>query len=163
MNIIKVSPIEVQNTGEKHFITSPYGERIVKRTKGFHHGVDLVRYDGKHKMISRIINPFEKAVVIHTKEYSRAGKAVILLDISENCKRDFRVFGIFCHLEKWYDGLSSVLSQGEAFALMGNTGHSIGAHLHFGLCIVDKKDFIDLGGLITGLFSVNPVEWGLEG
>lgn len=157
--LIIIPPLELGNN-ENILITSKYGERKVRGRKGFHHGLDLVKTDGKNKMVARIVNPFEKAVVLWTKNSPSAGKTVILLDMV-NSQRDCRVFGVFCHLDLWYDEVSSVLSQGEVFAMMGNTGRSYGAHLHFGLALVEDKDFTDLGKLLGGFYSVDPQEYGL--
>lgn len=121
-------------------VSSPFGERTLEGKKIFHNGIDF-------------------ACPIGTKVYAVADGIAVRSgwENSDNVKQGYglRVMqnmtwgGVkfFC----WYGHLSEPLVKegdkihsGQLIGLSGNTGHSTGPHLHFGIRKQDTQEFYDV-------------------
>jgi murein DD-endopeptidase MepM/ murein hydrolase activator NlpD len=55
------------------------------------------------------------------------------------------VFTVYCHLSKFNVQVGQIVNVGNVIGYAGNTGRSLGPHLHFELAV---------GGV-----TINPLEW----
>ncbi len=159
--LIKACPIEVKDD-YLPYVTSPFGNRIYKGKHRFHHGVDMVvDHKGKH-LTGRVVNCFEKAVIVFSGHYGNAGNSIILLDMSSSTRLQ-RIIACYCHLEEIYDHAGDIVIQSEAIGYMGGTGSTpkqYGAHLHYSINILEKDVSVLKG--ISGHGARNPFDMGLQ-
>jgi murein DD-endopeptidase MepM/ murein hydrolase activator NlpD len=102
-------------------ITSRYGS--VDAVHGTPHtGIDLLMNEGTP------LRTFRDGVVTKILDLGdqNVGKGVVI-------QYDDGTYGIYGHLSEIQTQVGAKIRQGDQFALSGNTGHSTGAHLHFGL------------------------------
>jgi murein DD-endopeptidase MepM/ murein hydrolase activator NlpD len=98
----------------------------------FHSGIDLP---------ARIGTPVGAAApgkVIATQPFPIRGN-VVIIDHGRG------VFTVYCHLAKFNVEPGAIVNSGDVIGFTGNTGRSLGAHLHFEMAV---------GGV-----TVNPVPW----
>ena len=108
-----------------HYMTSPFGMRTLNGKKEFHYGIDLVSYLDGCTTIDYIIAYADGTVIANRYDDERG--YYITIDHGS-----FRT---------WYQHMryASILQVGQpvkkgwVVGLMGNTGKSTGAHLHFGV------------------------------
>ena len=105
-------------------VTSPFGPRILEGKQSFHDGIDYaarvgtIVYAPADATVSRVIND------------ARCGKGLML-------KHPDGITTIYCHLSKTYLSKGNFVGAGCPIAESGNTGHSTGPHLHYGM--LDKS------------------------
>ena len=108
-----------------HYMTSPYGPRTLNGKQEFHYGVDLVSYLNGSTTIDYIV-AYADGVVTANSSSSERGYYVMI---------DHGTFRtIYQHMR--YASILQVgmeVKKGWVVGLMGNTGKSTGAHLHFGV------------------------------
>ena len=101
-------------------ISSPYGPRKLEGKQSYHDGIDY-------------------AVPIGTPVYATADGVVERVVNDNRCGKGLRVkhgdgvTTIYCHLNKQYVGIGDFVGAGCQIAESGNTGHSTGPHLHYGM------------------------------
>jgi hypothetical protein len=102
-------------------ITSRYGAIDTVHPKP-HTGIDLAMPEGTP------LRTFRDGVVTKVMDLGdqNVGKGVVI-------QYDDGTYGIYGHLNEIQTQVGAILSRGDQFALSGNTGHSTGPHLHFGL------------------------------
>ena len=115
-------------------ITSPFG---ILRTyndglQSYHGGVDIAAITGTPVVASN------SGRVVWAGPLAVRGNVVIL-------DHGWGVYSGYCHLSSLFVSTEQRVSQGESIGLVGNTGLSTGAHLHWEMRV---------GGI-----QVNPVEW----
>lgn len=104
-------------------ISSPYGWRNLNGRK-FHGGVDFSCKEG-----TAIIAPV--AGVAYHESFSAGGPHVVQIKapgIVARLGKDVRVG--FLHSRQWSVGDGQAVSPGDPISMLGNMGHSTGAHLH---------------------------------
>ena len=106
-------------------LTSPYGERVLNGIKEFHHGYDLVGI-GSDTVVSITYGVCVESRIITDKSNLtwQWGNYV--------CIRDY--FGhlhYYCHLKERLIKKGDVVSANDKIGIMGNTGYTFGAHLHY--------------------------------
>jgi Peptidase family M23 len=129
----------------KYKITSKYGDIEKFRIKP-HTGVDFKMEDGEP--IYAI-----KSGLIHLKDFGdfNAGKTIIIQS------RHGEKF-IFGHLSEFKVKEGQFVKKGDLIGLSGNTGHSTGSHLHFG--VKDSSNhFIDPSPYIDHIQNMNTPHW----
>lgn len=121
----------------KERVTSPFGPRILtingKKVKSDHHGIDLVPLDHiisieRGKVIAIVNNILESETqTIISKAISSKYKGNYVLIQYGNCTC------IYQHLKSnsIQVKVGDIVGKGARLAMMGNTGYSLGAHLHF--------------------------------
>ncbi|MCS6848674.1 MAG: M23 family metallopeptidase [Candidatus Roseilinea sp.] len=119
----------------KSKIVSYYGtRRNFNRGKlnTFHSGIDLS---------ARVGTPVKAAApgrVTAAQAFPIRGNAIIL-------DHGRGVFTVYCHLSKFEVEVGQIVNAGDVIGYTGNTGRSLGPHLHFELAV---------GGV-----TVNPLAW----
>lgn len=108
-------------------ICSRFGPRTLNGVKGHHNGIDLVAKteDGKSKVDK--ITAHTSGVVTYCGYDSKAGNHVVIR-VSE------RTTMSYCHFRDklpWKTG--DKIEAGTVLGMMGSTGNSTGAHLHWGI------------------------------
>lgn len=110
---------------ENGYITSDYGYRVLNGVKQFHPGLDISTKDEVPQIVSafkcKIVtcgwsNSFGNRIWAKILEGEYAGKYVV-----------------YAHMKSIEEGLEvgDILEEGDKIGIMGNTGLSAGAHLHF--------------------------------
>ena len=118
------------------YITSPYGMRWhpVHGTYRMHKGVDLAGdwYDD-------IVAP--RSGTVTATGYSSSAGYYVEIDHGNGFVSEY------FHLADYFVYVGQSVTQGERIALVGSTGTSTGAHLHYGMLFegsyVDPEDYID--------------------
>lgn len=108
-------------------ICSRFGPRTLNGVKGHHNGIDLVAMteDGKSKV--DVITAHTGGVVSYCGYDSKAGNHVVIR-VSD------RTTMSYCHFRDqlpWKSG--DKIEAGTVLGMMGSTGNSTGAHLHWGI------------------------------
>lgn len=104
-------------------ITSSFGQRIDPLTgkQKNHNGIDIAAPEG-----TIVLSPVNAVVTnVYYDESFGGGLTVILRDILTDDR-----YG-FCHLRETTCKIGDIIQAGQELALSGNTGRSIGPHLHF--------------------------------
>lgn len=106
-------------------LTSPYGERALEGTSGFHGGIDLVGLE-TDRVVSTVSGTVAASACITDKSDATWmwGEHIIIAG------DDGRVYFYF-HLDKRLVARYERVEAGQVIGVMGNTGFSFGAHLHF--------------------------------
>lgn len=106
-------------------LTSPFGKRELPGTSGFHGGIDLVGLE------SRTVVSVTDGIVAASEEVTDRSNANWMwgqhIIIAGN---DGRVYFYF-HLSERRVSRYERVRAGQPIGIMGNTGYSFGAHLHF--------------------------------
>lgn len=118
-------------------LTSPYGSRTLNGKTDFHSGYDLVGVGtadvtaavGGKVVVSRIITDKSNLT------WQWGNYVCILGD-------DGRYY-YYCHLASRAVGKGDTVKVGDKLGVMGNTGYSLGAHLHFEVREKDGKTTVN--------------------
>lgn len=101
-------------------VTSVYGMRTLNGVTRFHHGLDLVGLD------DIIVYAISAGTVRTGFQANEAGNFVVV-----TMKDGRRVY--YMHLKSFLVPNGAFVAKGQAIGIMGNTGHSYGAHTHLEL------------------------------
>lgn len=101
-------------------VTSIYGMRTLNGVARFHHGLDLVGLD------DIIVYAISAGTVRTGFQANEAGNFVVV-----TMKDGRRVY--YMHLKSFLVPNGAFVAKGQAIGIMGNTGHSYGAHTHLEL------------------------------
>lgn len=101
-------------------ITSPYGERMLEGERSFHDGIDY------RASIGTTVYAPADGVVVNVLYDSRCGKG-LKIQHEDGTKT------IYCHLSKSLVNQGDNIGAGCPIAETGNTGHTTGPHLHYGI------------------------------
>lgn len=126
-------------------ITSKFGE-VSKIHPTPHTGIDLAFPEGS------ALQSIGEAVVEKVVDYGtqNIGKGVVLR-LADGKQ------AIYGHMSKINVREGQILQEGDLIGLSGNTGHSTGPHLHFGL--KDNGEFIDPTSLAENLVAASGSWW----
>lgn len=114
-------------------LTSPYGNRVLNGINEFHPGydlagigsIDVVAVEGGKVVQSRIVTD-------KTNRTWQWGNYICI-------KTDSGQYQYYCHLSIRYAKYGQTVKAGDIIGVMGNTGYSFGAHLHFEVRQPDGK------------------------
>ena len=114
-------------------LTSPYGNRVLNGINEFHPGydlvgigsIDVVAVEGGKVVQSRIVTD-------KTNRTWQWGEYICI-------KTDSGQYQYYCHLSIRYAKYGQNVKAGDILGVMGNTGYSFGAHLHFEVRQPDGK------------------------
>lgn len=101
-------------------VTSAYGMRTLNGVTRFHHGLDLVGLE------DIIVYAISAGTVRTGFQANEAGNFVVV-----TIKDGRRVY--YMHLKSFLVPNGAFVAKGQAIGIMGNTGHSYGAHTHLEL------------------------------
>lgn len=121
MNEFVLNPFEAN----KYRVTSPYGQRTLNGATQFHGGVDLVG-EGSTAVCSVCDGTVLVSQIITDKSnltWQWGNYVAVLAD-------DGAVI-YYCHLASRAVKKGDRVKKGQRIGIMGNTGYSFGAHLHF--------------------------------
>ena len=101
-------------------VTSVYGMRTLNGVTRFHHGLDLVGLE------DIIVYAISAGTVRTGFQANEAGNFVVV-----TMKDGRRIY--YMHLKSFLVPNGAFVAKGQAIGIMGNTGHSYGAHTHLEL------------------------------
>lgn len=116
-----LSPFE----SNKYRLTSPYGQRTLNGTSQFHNGVDLVGVG--NKAVCSVCDGTVLSSQIITDKSNRTWEWGNYVAVQAS---DGAVI-YYCHLASRAVKKGDKIKKGQRIGIMGNTGYSFGAHLHF--------------------------------
>lgn len=126
------------STPMKFRISSEYGVLEEVRNGKFHNGIDLAVPQGTE--LHSISSGTVERIVNHGTE--NIGKGVLI----RTEQGDLHVYG---HMDNISVHKGDIIQAGDFIGLSGNSGHSTGAHLHFGL--IKEGNFADPSNLVADL------------
>ena len=128
-------------------ITSYFGYRVdpltgeVNGTLSNHKGIDIALPGGA--LEGAPVSAAASGTVIIARKSASAGNWVILYHGNST-------YTVYMHLQKIHVSEGQTVRQGQTIGLVGNTGWSTGAHLHFE---------VRVGGFIDSTYSKNPLDY----
>lgn len=122
-------------------VTSPYGYRTINGKTSMHSGIDLVaKTDNGLSAVDNILAHTGGKVFAIGFEPNGAGN-YIYIEVAPN------VLMAYFHLKTILVSKGQIVNTGSVIGVMGSTGNSTGAHLHFGLKIngqwVDPTEYLE--------------------
>ncbi len=106
-------------------VTSPYGDRVLGGVKAFHGGYDMVGV-GSHEVVAVVPGKVIRSRIVTDKSNPtwQWGNYV--------CVRGADGYDYYyCHLKSRAVKEGDTVKAGDKLGIMGSTGYSFGAHLHF--------------------------------
>jgi len=135
LKLILPRPVDI-----KFPISSPFGERVLRGETLFHKGIDFEVPVG-----TKVYAVADGRVVRSGWENPDYKKKGFGLRVMQNIT--IGAVNFFC----WYSHLSEAMvkdgdhvTQGQLIGLSGNTGHSTGPHLHFGIRQQNTAEYFDV-------------------
>lgn len=128
-----------------HYVTSDYKTRNNLRKN--HNGIDIVSHNNRNTTTDYVTS-IDQGIVKATGYDKNAGYYV-------KVKHNNGHISVYFHLKKGTIKVkkNDKILKGEILAYMGNTGHSTGAHLHFG--VHNGNSYIDPLPYLKGEKSLN--------
>ncbi len=119
--------------GGEYKITSPYGERVLNDEVQNHKGIDLVGVDDVNVYACLGGEVVTSAIITDKSNLTwQWGNYVCI-------KAEDGTYHYYCHLKSRKVKKGDRVSAGDEIGVMGNTGYSLGAHLHFEVRENDRK------------------------
>lgn len=114
-------------------VTSPFGQRTLNGRSEFHTGYDLVGV-GSHAVVAAVGGKVVQSRMVTNKANLtwQWGNYICI-------RTDAGQYHYYCHLAERSVTAGQTVSAGEKIGVMGNTGYSFGAHLHFEVRASDGK------------------------
>lgn len=109
----------------KYRLTSPYGQRTLNGVRQFHNGVDLVGVGSS--VVCSVCDGTVLSSQIITDKSNRTWEWGNYVSVQAG---DGTVH-YYCHLASRAVKKGDKVKRGQRIGIMGNTGYSFGAHLHF--------------------------------
>ncbi len=141
LNNIKISPLKGKTSIG---YSSDFGERILNGEKNFHSGIDFPGQNGAKEIIVAVAPGKVVAMRNNIKGFSTTYSSgnYVTIDHGNGIKT------VYCHME--YNTIKVKVGDyvvaNQELGLKGKTGHSFGAHLHFGVNVngtyVDPKPYL---------------------
>ena len=105
-------------------VTSPYGDR--PEMGDFHHGIDLVGLDG-----DTVVTAVMGGTVINSRIIKDKSNLTWQWGNYVSVAQDDGHIAYYCHLKTRSVDPNQTIRAGDKIGIMGNTGYSFGAHLHY--------------------------------
>ena len=118
---------------DKVKLTSPYGYRTLDGKRQFHSGYDLVGV-GSYDVVAAV-----GGRVVHSRIITDKSNATWQWGNYVCIKGDDGRYYYYCHLKSRSVAQNQTVRAGDKLGVMGNTGYSFGAHLHFEVREADCK------------------------
>ncbi len=110
---------------DKVKLTSPYGYRVLEGKKQFHSGYDLVGV-GSYDVVCAVAGKVIRSRIV-TDESNPTWQWGNYVCVRGTDGLDY----YYCHLKSRAVTEGQIVNVGDKLGVMGNTGYSLGAHLHF--------------------------------
>ena len=117
-------------------LTSRYGNRELNGKTEFHTGYDLVGVGSTDVVAAEGGKVVQSRIVTDKSNLTWQWGNYICI------KTDKGQYQYYCHLSKRYAAYGQTVKAGDVIGVMGNTGYSFGAHLHFEVRQPDGKTTI---------------------
>ena len=142
-------------------VTSPYGKRVINGKDETHGGYDLVGI-GSYDVVAAVGGTVVQSRIVTDKNnltWEWGNYVCIQTDIGQ--------YHYYCHLASRAVTKGQRVSAGEKLGVMGNTGKSLGAHLHFEVRSGDGKTKLSPESVLgiankVGTYTVSTLERDLE-
>lgn len=129
----KVNEIQLSTTWPTRGYTTDefgeYGQYRMEHNLGPHTGLDIAN---EHGLIGEPVTPFTDGKVIKVNHLDN-GTCGIYVKV----QHAFNVTSLYCHLSVALANEQQDVKPGDVIGLMGSTGASTGAHLHFQVAVYD--------------------------
>lgn len=138
----------------KYRMTSPYGQRVLNGKSEFHGGVDLVGVGG-----TAVCSVCDGTVVQSRIVTDKSNLTWQWGNYVAVQSKDGTVI-YYCHLASRAVKKGDKVKAGQRIGIMGNTGYSFGAHLHFEVrrnnVKINAADYLGIPNK-TGTYSIRPL------
>ena len=118
-------------------LTSPYGSRTLNGSTGFHAGCDLVGI-GSHTVVAAVAGTVAVSRIV-TDKSNRTWEWGNYVCVRGGDGRQY----YYCHLASRAVKKGDAVKAGDVLGVMGSTGYSFGAHLHFEVREKDGKTTVN--------------------
>lgn len=142
-------------------LTSPFGYRILNNKRDYHGGYDLVGI-GSHDVVAVVGGTVMQSRIVTDKNNStwQWGNYVCI-------KTADGQYHYYCHLKSRSVVKGQVVKAGTKIGVMGNTGYSFGAHLHFEVRAEDGKAKVCPESVLSipnqvGTYTKSQLDYDLE-
>ena len=138
-------------------VTSPYGVRMLNGKRDNHTGYDMVGI-GSHTVVAAV-----GGVVVQSRIVTDKSNATWQWGNYVCIKTDAGQYHYYCHLKSRAVSKGQYVRAGDTVGVMGNTGYSFGAHLHFEVRGADGKTVLSPAGVLgipnaVGIYTVSTLE-----
>ena len=118
-------------------VISPFGRRTLNGRSEFHTGYDLVGV-GSHEVVAAVGGKVVQSRMVTDKANLtwQWGNYICI-------RTDAGQYHYYCHLAERSVTAGQTVSAGEKLGVMGSTGYSFGAHLHFEVRAADGKETVN--------------------
>ncbi|MBQ5389585.1 MAG: M23 family metallopeptidase [Clostridia bacterium] len=142
-------------------VTSPFGERTLSGEKNWHSGYDMVGVG------SCFVTAAVGGVVVQSRIVTDKSNATWQWGNYVCIKTDAGQYHYYCHLASRTVAKGQYVRAGDKLGVMGNTGYSFGAHLHFEVRAADGKTLICPESVLgipnqTGTYQVSSLTADLQ-
>lgn len=138
----------------KYRMTSPFGQRVLNGKSEFHGGVDLVGVGG-----TAVCSVCDGTVVQSRIVTDKSNLTWQWGNYVAVQAKDGTVI-YYCHLASRAVKKGDKVKAGQRIGIMGNTGYSFGAHLHFEVrrnnVKINAADYLGIPNK-TGTYSIRPL------
>ena len=142
-----LSPFE----SNKYRMTSPYGQRTLNGSSQFHSGVDLVGVGGTAVCAVCDGTVLSSQIITDKSNLTWQWGNYVSVQAADGAVM------YYCHLDSRAVKKGDKVKKGQRIGIMGNTGYSFGAHLHFEVRrnnkAINAADYLGIPNK-TGTYSV---------
>lgn len=118
-------------------LTSPYGDRTLNGSTGFHAGCDLVGV-GSHTVVAAVAGTVAVSRIV-TDKSNRTWEWGNYICVRGSDGRQY----YYCHLASRAVKKGDTVKAGDILGVMGSTGYAFGAHLHFEVREADGRTTVN--------------------
>lgn len=141
---------------DKLRVTSPYGNRTLNGVSGFHSGYDLVPQTGGYDVLAVTGGTVVQSRIVTDKTNLtwQWGNYVCI-------RTNDGHYHYYCHMASRSVAKGQTVKAGEKLGVMGSTGYSFGAHLHFEVRRSDGRTTVSPEEILgvpnkSGIYTVQP-------
>lgn len=138
-------------------LTSPYGDRVLNGVRGFHAGYDLVGV-GSQTVVAAVGGRVAVSRIV-TDRSNRTWEWGNYVCVQGEDGRQY----YYCHLASRAVSKGAVVKAGDKLGVMGSTGYTFGAHLHFEVREADGRTTVDPAKILgipnaVGVYTADTLE-----
>lgn len=138
-------------------VTSPFGYRTLNGAKDYHSGYDMVGVGTRNVVAVKGGKVIRSRIITDKSNLTWQWGNYICIQTEDN------QYHYYCHLASRAVKEGQTVKAGEFIGVMGNTGYSFGAHLHFEVRASDAKTKINPETVLgipnkTGTYTQNSLD-----